>query len=341
MTVVEDLDAALDALGELPRHAFVGDDLDVAEGFGIDVDDTEPEIFMASLDWARAEKTPYEVECIRQACARAARGHAAVRAGVAARQSERELQFEYLRATAMVENEVPYPAIIGWDANAAVLHYTRKAVAAPDPGQVLLIDAGATVNGYCSDITRTYATDAAPALFVELLDGMEALQRELVGAVGPGVSFVELHRQTHRGVATLLHETGILRVDADTAVERGLSGVFLPHGLGHPLGLQVHDVGGRQAGPEGGTVDPPTEFPHLRTTRALEAGHVVTIEPGLYFIPMLLDARREGADAAAIDWDAVDALLPCGGIRIEDDVLVTATGREDLSRPVCPGHQST
>jgi len=339
--VVEDVDAAVEFLGDHGRHAFVGADDDVLEALGMEIDAAEPDALMAHLDWSRGAKTAYEVACIRAASERAAKGHAAVREGVAARRSERDLHFDYLRAAALVENEVPYPAIIGWDANAAVLHYTRKDMAAPDPGGVLLIDAGATVNGYASDITRTYATDAAPSLFVELLDGMDALQRELVEAVGPGVPYVELHQRAVQGVAALLAETGILKIGVDEAVERGWGSIFLPHGLGHHLGLQVHDVGGRQAGPDGGTVDPPEQFPHLRTTRDLAAGHVVTIEPGLYFVPMLLDPRRDGADADAVDWSKVDTLIPYGGIRIEDDVLVTAEGREDLSRPACPGHQST
>jgi Xaa-Pro dipeptidase len=105
------------------------------------------------------------------------------------------------------------------------------------------------------------------------------------------------------------------------------------------LGLQVHDVGGRQVSPRGDRREPPASSPALRTTRDLEPGHVVTIEPGLYFIPMLLEPFRSGAAAAAFDWPLIDALAPCGGIRIEDDILVTDGGREDLTRPVVPGHR--
>jgi Xaa-Pro dipeptidase len=102
------------------------------------------------------------------------------------------------------------------------------------------------------------------------------------------------------------------------------------------LGLQVHDVGGLQAAPDGGLRPPPPGCERLRNTRTCEPGHVVTVEPGLYFIPLLLEPLRGAADRDAIDWRAVDALTPFGGIRVEDDVLVTEDGREDLSRPHIP-----
>ena len=106
---------------------------------------------------------------------------------------------------------------------------------------------------------------------------------------------------------------------------------------GH-LGLQVHDVGGQQATREGEHRPPPKEHPYLRTTRDLQVGQVVTVEPGLYFIPQLLQPHRSGDTADAFDWSLVDALVECGGIRIEDDVHVTSTGAENLTRPVLPGH---
>jgi Xaa-Pro dipeptidase len=113
----------------------------------------------------------------------------------------------------------------------------------------------------------------------------------------------------------------------------------MPHGLGHHLGLQVHDVAGHQVDAAGTVVDPPPEHPFLRTTRPLAEGHLVTIEPGLYFIPMLLEPVREGEHSASVDWALVDDLVLRGGIRIEDDVWVTPDGGEDLTRPQIPGHR--
>jgi len=338
---VESFAAARQALGSVGRCAYVGSDPATATQLGIDIRAIEPAELLAGLDWARATKTAYETECIRAAGRIAGRGHRAVRAGVATLRSERELHVDYLNACGILESETPYNNIIAWDDRAATLHYETKRPSRPDPGHVLLIDAGVSHQGYACDITRTYVRDGVHAVFRALLDGMEALQRELVSRVRPGQSFIDLHAAAHRAIAALLCETGILRVEPQAAFERGLSRPFFPHGLGHHLGLQVHDVGGRQVSPAGDRRDPPPESPFLRTTRPLEPGHVVTIEPGLYFIPMLLDPCRSGADAAAFDWKLVDALVPCGGIRIEDDVLVTASGVEDLTRPSVPGHRDS
>jgi Xaa-Pro dipeptidase len=337
---VDTLEAAQRALGDVARCAYVGSDARVAGALGFDARAVEPAALLAPLDWARATKTPYEIECIREAAAIAARGHRAVRAGVRPRHSERRMHADYLEACGLLEAETPYNNIIAWDECAATLHYETKRTTPPNPGHVLLVDAGASHHGYASDITRTYVNDGVHATFRALLDGMESLQRDLVGKVRPGQSFIELHAAAHRAIAALLCEAGVLRAKPAEAFARGLSRPFFPHGLGHHLGLQVHDIGGRQVSPAGERRDPPPESPYLRTTRPLEAGHVVTIEPGLYFIPMLLEPYRTGADAGAFDWKLIDALVSCGGIRIEDDVRVTDSGVEDLTRPVVPGHRA-
>ncbi|MEM1182219.1 MAG: M24 family metallopeptidase, partial [Acidobacteriota bacterium] len=110
-----------------------------------------------------------------------------------------------------------------------------------------------------------------------------------------------------------------------------LTRTFMPHGVGHQLGLQVHDVGGHQSAPDGGQTSPPDDHV-LRNTREMGPGHLLTAEPGLYFIPMLLDAVRSGEQSGHVNWSLVDTLIPCGGIRIEDDVLCTDDGFEDLTR---------
>jgi Xaa-Pro dipeptidase len=297
---------------------------------------------LAALDWERGVKTAYEIACIREAQRISGLGHAALRDAICESRSEYELHLAYLAATRQLEVELPYPNIIAWDEAAAVLHYQHRRTRAPSPGRSFLVDAGARHNGYASDVTRTYCLDAgAPgaSAFRLLLDGMEDLQQVLVNEVGPGVGFVDLHRRAGSAIARLLREVGVIRAGEGASREQDLVSTFFPHGLGHHLGLQVHDVGGRQIEPDGSTREPPDEFPHLRTTRDLEAGQIITIEPGLYFIPILLDAMRAGPDRVLIDWQLVDALVPFGGIRIEDDVLVTAQGRENLTRAFVPGHK--
>ena len=116
------------------------------------------------------------------------------------------------------------------------------------------------------------------------------------------------------------------------ASPRGVTSVFLPHGIGHLLGLEVHDVGGFMAGPRAGRSRAPTVTRYLRLTRVLEKGFVVTMEPGIYFIAQLLEAARGGRPRRPINWSRVEALTRFGGIRIEDDLAVTAGGCENLTR---------
>ena len=112
----------------------------------------------------------------------------------------------------------------------------------------------------------------------------------------------------------------------------GVTGVFFPHGIGHLLGLQVHDVGGRMADPSGAERPRPTGHPYLRMTRDLEPGCVVTIEPGLYFIEMLLAEAHRDERRKLIDWNRVDALRGCGGVRVEDNVVAMPDGPRNLTR---------
>ena len=225
---------------------------------------------------------------------------------------------------------MPYGTIVAFDAKAAILHYQNKRGTEAAPGRTLLLDAGAAHEGYAADVTRTWTRGDVHPAFLELLRGVDAMERDLVAMVTPGRPYLEIHVEAHRGVARLLAAAGVVETSAEEALERG-------HGVGHHLGLQVHDVGGHQAGPDGGTVPPPAEYPFLRNTRILEPGHLVTIEPGIYFIPTLLDPLRAGDDAAAVDWDLVDELLPLGGVRIEDNVVCTEGEPRDLTRDLVEG----
>ncbi len=201
---------------------------------------------------------------------------------------------------------------------------------------MLLLDAGVASRGYACDITRTTTATGCDPRFVALVGQMDALERELARAAAPGRPYLDVHLQAHQGVARVLSEIGVLRVSAEEAFAKGLTRAFFPHGVGHHLGIQVHDVAGRQADPTGTPAPPPPEHPYLRNTRTIEPGQVFTIEPGIYFIPMLLRPLRGGPLASAVDWKLVDALTPFGGVRIEDNVLVTETGPRNLTREVLP-----
>ena len=129
----------------------------------------------------------------------------------------------------------------------------------------------------------------------------------------------------------VLKDFGVITVSPEAAVATGVSAAFFPHGLGHPIGLQVHDVAGFQD-EDGQLIPRPEGHPFLRMTRTLAPGMVVTIEPGIYFIPTLLAKLREKPQAKAVDWKRIGHFLPFGGVRIEDEVHCTAGEPENLTR---------
>jgi Xaa-Pro dipeptidase len=134
-----------------------------------------------------------------------------------------------------------------------------------------------------------------------------------------------------------LHEFDFLTVDADIAVEAGVVSTFFPHGLGHHLGLQTHDVGGFMADERGTHIDTPEQHAFLRTSRMIEANQVFTIEPGLYFIDSLLATLKQSNNSEMINWSNVDAMRPFGGIRIEDNIIVHQSHNENMTRDLLLG----
>lgn len=287
-----------------------------------------PAPLLAALAQARCRKTAYELACLRAATGIAVRGHLAAEQAFRGGASEFDIHLSFLAAARQNDHELPYPPIIALNEHGATLHYQLRDTRPPRRPLSLLIDAGASQLGYGSDITRSWAM--SPGVFASLVEGMHDVQQRLCSAVAPGVDWRELHLHAHQLVAQLLHEAGVLRMSAQAAVDAGVSSVFLPHGLGHLLGLQVHDVGGLASGTE--AIARPEGHSSLRLTRRLEAGMVVTVEPGLYFIDSLLAGLRAGPHAGAVNWTLVENLRACGGIRIEDNVVVTASGHENLTR---------
>ena len=327
--IVESIDDAARHLPEMrDKCVLVGEIDDPALALGIER--VNPTVAVNLLHHARGAKTGYELACMRLASRRAARGHRAAEAAFRAGASEFAIHQAYNEAVAHTESELPYANIIALDRHGAVLHYTHLERQPPGAPRSLLIDAGAQVHSYAADVTRTYAF--ADTQFAGLIDRMERLQQELVARVRPGVDFRDLHLAAHRLLAELLVDTGLASGDPSSLTEAGVTSAFFPHGLGHLLGIQVHDVGGFMADDRGTPNEPPGEHPFLRLTRSLEQDMVLTIEPGIYVIDMLLEALRGTPAAALVDWEAVAWLRPFGGIRIEDDVRVTSGGSENLSR---------
>ncbi|MBP5980256.1 MAG: Xaa-Pro dipeptidase [Halomonas sp.] len=290
--------------------------------------DVAPNAVVQALDELRMFKTPYEVACLREANRLAIAGHQAAQTAFIGASGELDIQLAYLAASRQRESNVPYQNIIGLNNHAGVLHYQHYDLDPPKQRFSLLVDAGRRFRGYCADITRAYSGPDAPAVFGELVNALHRLKDEMVESIAPNVDYIELHKQMHHSLGYILVAHDLFKGSAEQAVQEGVTRAFCPHGLGHSLGLQVHDVAGLRH-PDGTSAPAPTEHPALRLTRTLKPGMVVTIEPGLYFIPMLLEPLRN--KPLPINWALVDQLMPCGGIRIEDNVLVTESGYDNLT----------
>src|SRR5690606_36716251 len=175
--------------------------------------------------------------------------------------AELDILLAFLGAVRQGENELPYPPIVALNDHAATLHYPWRDTLVPARSLSLPIDAGASCRGYASDITRTWAR--APGQFANLVEAMDGVQQELSEAVAPGVDWRELHLMAHRLVARVLRDAGLLRMEPEAALESGVTAAFLPHGLGHLLGLQVHYVGGFRPAHDAEPVPRPPGHPAL------------------------------------------------------------------------------
>ncbi|MBB5875153.1 Xaa-Pro dipeptidase [Xanthomonas sp. 3498] len=322
-------DEALALLPDAARSAILGEPQSALGGYV----PNNPEGVLHYLEYHRAYKTPYELALMRQAQQSAVRGHRAAEAAFRDGRSEFEIHMAYCAAVGQDANELPYGNIVALNEHGAVLHYTELQRQAPTPLHSFLIDAGASAHGYASDITRTYAADPGSE-FQALIDAVDAAQQRMGQNVRAGVDYRQLHLDAHLALMGVLKDAGVLTVSPEAAVATGVSAAFFPHGLGHPIGLQVHDVAGFAASDRGGRIERPDGHPYLRMTRTLEPGMVVTIEPGLYFIDMLLDELKQAGHGNSVDWARVEQFKPYGGIRIEDEVVCTEDAPENLTRPV-------
>jgi Xaa-Pro aminopeptidase len=285
-----------------------------------------------ALTELRLVKDDEELSRMRRAAAATAAGfdalYEAARPGVTEHQLRADVEAAFLKAGA---ERTAYDSIVAAGSNAAVLHFhpTHRAVEA---GDWVLVDAGAEVGGYACDVTRTF-TVGRPSDFQQTVwDVVVDAHRTAVAECRPGEEYREIHSRSATRMAAGLVEIGLLRGRPEALVADGAMALFFPHGVGHLIGLAVHDPGGYAPGRERSSL-PGLRF--LRTDRVLEAGMVVTIEPGIYFIEALLadpEQRRRHGDA--VDWALVDEHLEIGGVRIEDTVLVTADGGDALTEAI-------
>ena len=214
-----------------------------------------------------------------------------------------------------------------------------------EAGRLLLVDAGAeTINHYCSDHTRTTPisgkfTQRQKDIYNIVVDCHDLALTHC----RPGVRYYDVHMDVCRLMTERLKDLGLMKGDTEAAVQAGAHALFLPHGLGHMMGMDVHDMEGLGQIHVGYDAEtrPSTQFgtASLRFGRRLEEGFVVTDEPGIYFIPDLIDLwRKEGINKDFLNFDVIDTYKDFGGIRIEDDVLITAEGCRFLGDERIPYH---
>lgn len=295
-------------------------------------DDALTDRLRSQLSRVRWRKDQVELARMRTAAeaTRAAFAAAAgrLRAGVTERDVQVELEAAAIRAGA---DGPGYDTIVGSGPNSAVLHFmpTRRRLR---DGDLVLIDAGAAYREYTSDVTRTYAVVGAfTPQQREIYATVQQAERAALNLCRAGVEWRDVHLAAALVIAEGLVAVGLLRGQPQSLVESGAAGLFFPHGIGHLVGLGVRDAGGVL--PE--RRDQPPPFPNLRIDLPLEPGMVVTVEPGLYFVPALLqDPGRRSTYRQEVAWDQVDGMLAFGGVRIEDNALITAAGPELLTQDI-------
>ncbi|MYC25748.1 MAG: Xaa-Pro dipeptidase [Gammaproteobacteria bacterium] len=318
--------ACVKHLTELSRVAYFG----TTPTRYVDLDNVElpPKVLQNQLAYARGYKTPFEVAQISKATDIAVQGHLAAYDCFEAGGSEFAIHLAYQERTKHVHHDLPYPNIVALNEHSSTLHYQHYDRDPPATRRSFLIDAGAKNRCYHSDITRSYSANPKDE-FADLVSAVDEAQQSLITHLPSLSDFVEFHEHAHLGMAEVLVAQGIVTCSAVGAFEQQLTDIFYPHGTGHLLGLQTHDVGGHIVEVDGTEGTPPTRFPSLRLVRLIEEDLVFTVEPGIYFIPVLLDRVRGHQD---INWSLVENFVPFGGVRIEDNVLVESNGIRNITR---------
>ncbi|HEX5135683.1 MAG TPA: aminopeptidase P family protein [Planctomycetota bacterium] len=252
-----------------------------------------------------------------------------IRPGATERAIEIEIEAEFFRNGAQ---RTAYDTIVGTGPNSAVLHFMPTARAARD-GELVLIDAGAEVDGYACDVTRTYpAGGAFTPEQKDVFAVVDEARRNGIAKCRPGVEWRDVHLGACLDIARGLADMGILRGTAEGLLEQDAQALFFPHGIGHMLGLGVRDAGGALPGRR---KSKKPGIRHLRVDLPLDKGFVMTVEPGIYFIPALLtNAEKRKQYRDAVVWARVDRMLGFGGIRLEDNVHVTDAGPEVLTAAI-------
>jgi Xaa-Pro aminopeptidase len=276
------------------------------------------------IDAARRVKDGSELALMERACQATAAGFARARQvakpGTTERAIQIEIEAEMLRSGA---DDLGYESIVATGPHAAVLHSrpSEKRVAEDD---VVLIDAGGAIAGYTADVTRTIpAGTRFPAEQQAIYDIVLAAELAAIDKCRDGIEWHDVHRAAAAELAAGLQHLGILTISVEESLESEAIALFFPHGIGHMVGLGVRDVGGRAPGREEGRLCCGAK---VRVDLPIHTGFVMTTEPGIYFVPAILDdPERQNRFRNAVAWEQLARWRKVGGIRIEDNVLVTAS----------------
>ena len=288
----------------------------------------------------RLVKEDCEIEAIDDACNLGYEMHTVARNSIVPGIIEQEIVGKMDGVTLSKGWGVSFPTILTQHGETLHNHLHDKII---EPGKLMVIDAGAESNvHYASDFTRTYPTSGK----------FTAKQREIYQIVcdcnefafsmtRPGISYREVHLKTMHLMLEELRALDIVRGDVQDMVEAGIAGLFMPHGLGHNMGLDVHDMEDYGENYVGYDDDqrrsPQLGLGSLRMARKLVPGNVITDEPGIYFIPALIEKwKSEKTDQGFVNYSKLESYYDFGGIRLEDDVLVTADGARRLGKERLP-----
>ena len=290
----------------------------------------ETEALVDALTYCRVLKTDWELDQMREACRINDLAYLEVMKSIKPGMYEYEMKAIFNKV--QIENGLlqdAYNGIFASGVNASILHYVVNNSKIKD-GDLFLMDSGFECNGYAADYTRTFPangkyTDTQKGIYNSVLAGMDKVLEE----IKPGVKMEDLHLLAARTMMEGLKDMGIIKGNIDDIMNENIFALFFPHGLGHFLGLDTHDVGGYPKGVD--RIDRPG-IKFLRARRELLPGMVVTIEPGIYFVPAVLKPAIADADKNQfLNTEKVESLLNFGGVRIEDDIIVTEDGLDNMT----------
>ncbi|KAH8805606.1 putative Xaa-Pro aminopeptidase pepP [Xylogone sp. PMI_703] len=294
----------------------------------LEFEDKDFELLKEAIEECRVVKDEYEIALTKKANEISTLGHIAVMKAVKHVKNERELEAIFIeRCIANGCREQAYHSIVASGTAAATLHYVKNNE--PMEGkQNLLLDAGGEYNIYCADITRTFPisgkfTPESRGIYETVLQ----MQTVCTNMLKEGVVWDDVHLTAHKIAIEGLLSLGILKGDKEEILKSRTSVAFFPHGLGHYLGMDTHDTGGHA-----NYSDSDPMFKYLRVRGKLPAGAIITVEPGIYFCRFIIEPYlKDPAHSAYIDADVLNKYWDVGGVRIEDNILITKNGYENLT----------